>query len=94
MFDFFTIFCFQRACCFNALNGSVIGKSCAVPYKTTHPNPGWAEQDPMEWYDNLCSAVRGALDSTLCDEEDGDLDVKALCVDTTCCSVVALDEVS
>jgi len=22
----------------------------APPYKTTHPRPGWAEQDPEEWW--------------------------------------------
>jgi len=35
-----------RACCFDAYTGNIIGSSHAVPYKTTHPQPGWAEQDP------------------------------------------------
>ena len=84
-----------RACCFNALNGAVIGKSCAVPYKTSHPHPGWAEQNPEDWYENLCSAVKGAIASLKNDESAGDCtveNVKAICVDTTCCSVVAMDE--
>lgn len=88
-----------RACCFDAVTGKVVGKACAVPYQTFHPKPGWAEQNPQDWYDNLCGAVRGALDSV---DAEGIKDavtnvaakdeVLAICVDTTCCSVVALDE--
>ena len=77
-----------RACCFDAYTGNIIGNSHAVPYKTTHPQPGWAEQDPEEWYTNLCVAVKGAL-STI-NSDDSEYEVKALCCDTTCCSVVAL----
>jgi ribulose kinase len=91
-----------RACCFDAATGEVVGKSCAVPYTTFHPQPGWAEQHPTDWYQNLCEAVRGALKS-LDDEENEESgessilvctkdDVTAICVDTTCCSVVALDD--
>lgn len=82
-----------RACCFDANTGNVIGTSCAVPYKTFHPQPGWAEQSPHDWYDNLCLAVRGALSSckdTNTDDDNDDIEVKAICCDTTCCSVVAL----
>ena len=80
-----------RACCFHATSGAVIGKSCAVPYKTYHPNPGWAEQDPKEWYENLGQAVRDAVKSI--PKNDGeDYEIVCICVDTTCCSVVALDE--
>jgi len=89
-----------RACCFDAHTGKIIGKSHAVPYETTHPQAGWAEQHPEDWYDNLCAAVRGALSTLNNDKGDGDdgdasgvsleYDVKALCCDTTCCSVVAL----
>lgn len=77
-----------RACCFNAENGKSIGKSCAVPYTTSHPKPGWAEQDPADWYENLGQAVRGAVESL---PKDDDHEFVAVCVDTTCCSVVALD---
>lgn len=61
-----------------------------MPYTTSHPNAGWAEQDPEEWYDCLVGAVRGALSSLK--DSDEEYVVKALCADTTCCSVVALDE--
>ena len=78
-----------RACCFNAHTGHIVGKAHAVPYKTSHPNAGWAEQNPEDWYDNLCEAVRGALSSLTTSDGSVD-DVTALCCDTTCCSVVAL----
>lgn len=78
-----------RACCFDAETGQVVGKPCASPYKTYHPNPGWAEQDPKEWYECLGKSVRGAIDSL---ESDHDYEICCMSVDTTCCSVVALDE--
>ncbi len=107
-----------RACCFDATNGKIVGKSCAVPYTTFHPQGGWAEQRPEDWWANLGEAVRGALQSvdvgieeavTACtsegDSEESGIEVQAqqqsvdvksrvvaICIDTTCCSVVALDE--
>lgn len=101
-----------RACCFDATNGNIVGKSCAVPYKTSHPQGGWAEQSPEDWWENLGEAVRGALESVNGeekvdsdesvdgeekvdsdeDEQDAKSRVCAICIDTTCCSVVALDE--
>ncbi|CAJ1945837.1 unnamed protein product, partial [Cylindrotheca closterium] len=52
-----------RACCFDAETGDVVGKSCASAYKTYHPQPGWAEQMPQDWWENLGEAVRGAVAS-------------------------------
>jgi ribulose-phosphate 3-epimerase len=84
-----------RACCFDALTGQVIGAPCAVPYPTFHPQPGWAEQDPNDWYDNLGSAVRGAVDSIPATSPSTTItafEICGMCVDTTCCSVVALND--
>jgi ribulose-phosphate 3-epimerase len=87
-----------RACCFDAISGAIVGKSCAVPYPTFHPKPGWAEQDPNDWYQNLGEAVRGAVDSLHYThsnnniEKDAVYDICGMCIDTTCCSVVALDK--
>lgn len=81
-----------RACCFDARTGKVIGKSCAVPYTTYHPQPGWAEQYPNDWYDNLCQAVKGAVQSVKESNNEDSNDIVAICIDTTCCSVVALDK--
>ena len=77
-----------RACCFDAVNGRVVGQACAIPYQTYHPRPGWAEQDPADWYESLGKSVRGAVEST---ENEGNFEFCAICLDTTCCSVVALD---
>ena len=80
-----------RACCFNAKDGRMIGSSCAVPYSTTHPQPGWAEQSPTDWWACMGEAVRGAVASI----KEGNYknhEIRAICVDTTCCSVVALDD--
>ena len=82
-----------RACCFDALDGTVVGESCASPYPTHHPQPGWAEQHPLDWYEQLGASVRGALQSlTTNDNEEGDYEICAICMDTTCCSVVFLDD--
>lgn len=61
--------------------------SCATPYATKFPNPGWAEQDPTDWWAALGASVRGAMSQAGIAVED----VLSLCLDTTCCSVVALD---
>ena len=85
-----------RACCFDAVTGAVIGKSCSSPYTTHHPHPGWAEQDPAAWWECTGRAVRGAVMASLRNSGDGDeknqcFEICAMAVDTTCCSVVALD---
>ena len=56
-------------------------------YPTNYPQPGWAEQDPGDWWRALSLAVRRAVHDAKVRPED----VAALAVDTTCCSVVALD---
>ncbi len=62
--------------------------SKAAPYKTDFPKPSWAEQNPEDWWRCLGLAVRGALQAA---GIAGD-QIIALAADTTCCSVVALDE--
>lgn len=91
-----------RACCFDAETGRVVGKSCASPYETYRPNPGWAEQDPNDWYECMGKSVRGAIDSLQQQQQQDDdnddssasnsYEICCISVDTTCCSVVALDE--
>ena len=77
-----------RVCCFDATTGEVVGHACASPYPTYHPHPGWAEQDPRDWYNGLSQAVRQAMESLFFPSH---YQVAAICMDTTCCSVVALD---
>jgi len=59
----------------------------AVEFATDHPRPGWAEQDPGEWWSCLTRASRGAL------EESGvpAAEVAGISVDATASTVVATD---
>ncbi|MGD9598985.1 MAG: ribulokinase [Steroidobacteraceae bacterium] len=56
-------------------------------YDTTFPQPGRAEQQPRDWWHALGRSVRQALHACGVSATD----VVAMAVDTTCCSVVALD---
>ena len=49
--------------------------------------PGWAEQDPADWWSALGASVRGAVAAAGVDAAR----VLAIGTTTTCCSVVALD---
>jgi ribulose kinase len=57
------------------------------PYPTHFPNPGWAEQAPEDWWRALGIAVPKAMAAA----GAGPNDIAALAIDSTCCSVVALD---
>ena len=57
------------------------------PYATAYPQPSWAEQDPSDWWRALGEAVRGAV----AEAAVAPADIAAISVDTTCCTVVALD---
>lgn len=59
----------------------------ASGYETRFPAPGRAEQDPRDWWRALGEAVRGALREARISPAE----ILALSVDTTCCSVVLLD---
>ena len=59
----------------------------AEPYTTNFPQPGWAEQDPRDWWNALGIAMRRALAESGINKND----IVGLAADTTCCSVVALD---
>ena len=60
----------------------------STPYQTHFPQPGWAEQDPRDWWTALGQSVRQAIElaGVPCEA------IAAMAVDTTCCSVVALDD--
>jgi FGGY-family pentulose kinase len=53
-----------------------------------HPRPGWAEQDPEEWWSSLVEAVRAAM------EESGVPagEIAGISVDATSSTVLAVDE--
>ncbi len=59
-----------------------------VEYATNHPRPGWAEQDPDEWWSCLVAAVKGAVRESGVSAEE----IAGISMDTTSCTVVAMDE--
>ena len=61
--------------------------SHASEYQTQFQKPGWAEQHPEDWWRAMGQAARGALAAAGIAPDQ----VIAMAVDTTCCSVVALD---
>lgn len=61
--------------------------SAATAYATDFPQPGWAEQNPADWWTALGASVKGAL----AEAGIAGQDVLAMALDTTSCSVVALD---
>ena len=42
-------------------DGSFVGEA-SVEYTTYHDHPGWAEQEPLDWWNALCSALRKLQD--------------------------------
>ncbi len=59
----------------------------AASYELVHPRPGWAEQDPDQWWSALVESVGKALRAA---EIDGS-EVAGVAADGTTCTVVALD---
>src|SRR5919112_1342708 len=57
-------------------------------YALKHPRPGWAEQDPDEWWSCLVAAVKGAMEESGISPEE----IAGVSHDCTSCTVVALDE--
>ena len=59
----------------------------STAYETNFPNPGWAEQNPRDWWHALGNSVRQAVEKAHIQPRQ----IAGLALDTTCCSVVALD---
>jgi FGGY-family pentulose kinase len=59
----------------------------STAYDTMFPQPGWAEQQPRDWWQALGESVRKCVQAAGIDATA----IAALAVDTTCCSVVMLD---
>lgn len=69
--------------------GRMISSSSSA-YVTSFPEPGHAEQNPEDWWSCMCEAVQGALATAAEAGVSADM-IKAMSVDTTSCTVVALD---
>ena len=59
----------------------------STAYQTTFPKPGWAEQNPQDWWEALGKSVKNSITEAGISFSA----VAAICLDTTYCSVVALD---
>jgi ribulokinase len=61
----------------------------AATYHTYYPRTSWAEQDPSDWIRCVGTAVKGCVEQARRKGLAGE--IKAMSLDTTCCTVVALD---
>jgi FGGY-family pentulose kinase len=57
-------------------------------YKTYFPQSGWAEQDPAEWWQALCTATNTLIKDSAVSPSN----IKGIGVDATSCTVVFLDQ--
>ena len=44
--------------------------SCTVEYPMYQPHNGWAEQDPLDWYNAAVATIRGVLEKSGVDKKD------------------------
>lgn len=69
------------------ISGACIASE-AVPYETRFSSGARAEQEPEDWWRAFIGASRKAIETAGIDRHA----LEAICVATTCCTVVALDE--
>jgi xylulokinase len=50
-----------KAVLFDVITGTPVA-SATVGYPLSHPHPGWAEQDPIQWWDATIEAIRSCLE--------------------------------
>jgi xylulokinase len=68
------------------LEGNVVG-SAYREYKCEYPNPGWVDQDANELFDELCYAVKAAVQDSGVDNED----IISVGLSTQRCTMVPVD---
>ncbi len=57
-------------------------------YKTYFPKPGWAEQNPGEWWESFTKLSKKIIKYSGISPSS----IPAISIDTTCCTVLALDK--
>ena len=67
-----------------ASEGRLLGIG-SVEYPTRYPRPGWVEQDPADWWNAACGAIRSALAGA------GRREVAAVCVSAQAPTLLPLD---
>ena len=73
-----------KAGIFDLAGKLIVSQSC--PYRTYFPRPGWAEQDPNEWWTSLVQAVRSCLATAPVDPQD----IIGLSADATTCTLIPI----
>lgn len=67
--------------------GNVLAQA-SEPYRVSYPQPGWAEQDPEEWWTAVCAAVRTLLkNDRVCSDN-----IAGIGVDGQSWSAIAVDK--
>jgi ribulokinase len=67
--------------------GGTMAHTESVAYPTHFPRPGWAEQSPGDWVESFRRVVRRVLEKSGAAPEQ----ILSMAVDTTSCTVLALD---
>ena len=68
-------------------DGSIVAEH-SVEYPTLHPNAGWCEQNPEDWYSALCEDTRELLKKSNVDSED----ILAVALDSATHTAVLCDK--
>lgn len=66
-------------------NGQLLA-SGSRKYNTYFPRPGWAEQDPNEWWAGLVGAVSDCLKASPVPPDQ----IKGICADATTCTIIPM----
>lgn len=69
------------------IDGKVVSQ-VAKDYPVYHPVPGWVEQDPNEWWESVCYAIREAIHTTKIDASE----IAGVGVDVQSWSAIPIDE--
>lgn len=75
-----------RAAIFTPDGKLVASKASSYPLR--HPRPGWAEQQPHEWWQSIVTAIRETVAESGVEPES----IVGISADLTCCTVVLMDE--
>ncbi len=67
-------------------NGTVLAQA-SESYRVSYPHPGWAEQNPDEWWEAVCRAVQTVLEKGIRPE-----DIRGIGIDGQSWSAIAVDE--